>query len=903
MIKVQDWMASIPDEEKHIAYVGEGKSVRKEFLLCGDGWENYQNSSFYLDMAFDPTTITTHETRQVEQTTLKGKEAEDIGDIYTDETVTKESYTVHNVTVQETALTDIAPLTKLVKEDGIYLTWTVLCQHTRLPGKLCATLRGVGSTADDVKKSAIMVFEVDAAVQATAAATTPISEMEQIRLQASAAKDSATADASQAKQSAADALNCQYICEDRADEVAKMRQEMMTETEALRAEMAVQAQAMQAAREETEYCARTADEHQYTASEHAAMAEQARFAAATNAFSAVEACRQAVSSATEAAQAVETVTETVEQAQTAIGNAVNHCAQYTQRCEQAATDMETAIQAVDNLTYRRVNVRDCGAVGDGVADDRAAIIAAFELAKTMLPCEVYFPAGVYGISNGITVMMDYGTGGLKVCGAGWDVTTIRYLDSYDPDQVGNMWYAIRIWPVGRPDSLPEEADYLHDISFAGLTVHDPDPCAHAWHTAKGDPSNEETHGVDVHCCKGVSVTDCQFITVGDEAIDICFCHDVVVMNNRLMGSPGAGPGGGAISIGDGCKGVVVCGNTVDGSAPDETLENGTIIVKSNNGISVESLLAPVKDVTITGNSVRNVHGTGVKLCSTISGTGLTNVVVADNVIAGCDNGVLLSGVPLKYGIKIQNNLISDCINEGVHAYGINDMTIQGNTLRNVGVGIVAYQSCDTSTQVYTDNYFENVAGCAVWCAGTAVVKNCVFNGVGLTASPAASIPNGAIQKWGGTLTVSGCVLKGVHLSGVKYGIHNADYVEHTDIELLNKTTGEADGSGGAIAGMFTKRIIGGTILGRVEIKADGGIMQGVNLCQTSGAHAVTVAANRVSIIGCVIENNSGTASYKAINETAGYNYNLFANNIVNRAITITGAQSVAVNNVDTRVTA
>ena len=59
--------------------------------------------------------------------------------------------------------------------------------------------------------------------------------------------------------------------------------------------------------------------------------------------------------------------------------------------------------------------------------------------------------------------------------------------------------------------------------------------------------------------------------VGDEAIDIYSCHDVVVTNNHVVGSPGAGSAGGAISIGDGSKNVVVSGTTINGTAEDETL--------------------------------------------------------------------------------------------------------------------------------------------------------------------------------------------------------------------------------------------------------------------------------------------------------------------------------------------
>lgn len=556
--------------------------------------------------------------------------------------------------------------------------------------------------------------------------------------------------------------------------------------------------------------------------------------------------------------------------------------------------------------YNRVNVRDYGAVGDGVADDRQAIINAFNAAKTMLPCEVYFPAGTYGISNGITVEMAYGTGGLLVRGAGSDITTIKYLDSYNPNQEDNMWYAIRIWPDGmqrKPQVTPAtEDEWLHDISYTGLTVYDPDPCAHAWHTAKGDSANEETHGVDIHYCKGVSVTDCQFITVGDEAIDICNCHDVVVMNNRLVGSPGAGPGGGAISIGDGCKGVVVCGNTVNGSAPDETLDNGTVIKKSNYGIAVESLFVPVQDVTITGNTILNMHGKGINLGATNGGAGITNVIIADNVIRSCDLGIRLSGTLPKDNIKITNNLICDCLEYAIWTSKAVNLTICGNTIRNIKSDYAIHTATygGDSRQFIADNVFENIEYGAVYCSGNVVLKDCVFNGLG-AAETAPTTNTYGVYRTGGTLTVSGCVFKDVRMSVLKTCLQDVDYIDNTDVEVVNKTTGVVDGGGASVSGTSVKRIIGCSLIGRIDINQDNTIVQGTKITYKGSAHAVTVSANGVAITGCIILADNG--SYRAISEADGYNHNMISNNVANKAINVVGAQSVAVNNIDTRTTA
>lgn len=180
MIKVQDWVASIPEEEKHVAYAGEGKSETREFLLCGDGWETYRQWGFYLDMAFDPESVTSRDSREVVETRVDTTKNTDETGVNTREVTTKESYTVEGEEVAWTDLTDIAVLSKQVTEEGLLLTWEVLYQHTRLPGRLWANLRAVGPDTQQVKKSAVMVFEVEPSVVATTAIPPTVDEFEQM---------------------------------------------------------------------------------------------------------------------------------------------------------------------------------------------------------------------------------------------------------------------------------------------------------------------------------------------------------------------------------------------------------------------------------------------------------------------------------------------------------------------------------------------------------------------------------------------------------------------------------------------------------------------------------------------------------------------------------------------------
>ncbi|MBR2319861.1 MAG: right-handed parallel beta-helix repeat-containing protein [Clostridia bacterium] len=880
MIKVQDWIASIPDSEKHIAYVGEGKSEQRDFLLCGEGWERYKNWTFYLDMAFDLTSVTTHDNRQVVQTTHNSTESREEGGTIVDEVTTKETYSVDNVQTTNHDRTDIAPLVKVTEAEGIRLTWTILRQHTVLPGKLWATLRAVNGEEQRVKKSAIMVFEVDPAICAVSAAVPPISEFKQMEQQMDVLRQQTERAAAEAANSAAEATSSAEYAVDAS----------LTATVAADSCLNSQQKGIDAANAAKQSANRATSSAQQAQTAANTAADQA--AIAESAANRSEAHQQ--SAATHAASAALSNQGALFHLE-ATHDAVEQCQRSVALCEEYAN---TFTQSTPS--FNRINVRNYGAMGDGVTDDRQAIIDAFTAAKAMLPCEVYFPAGTYGISNGITVEMAYGTGGLLVRGAGRDITTIKYLESYDPNQPGNMWYAIRIWPVGMPDTKPStEDDYLHDISYTGLTVYDTDPIAHAWNPAKGDPSKEETHGFDLHYCKRASVTDCNIINVGDEAIDICGCHDVVVMNNHLINCPAAGTAGGAISIGDGCKGVVVSGNTLNGSAADTTLEDGTVLTKRNFGIAVESLLAPVSDVVITGNTIKNVRGNGVNIGATNAGSGITNVVVNSNVITDCCSGVYVMDTQYpKSNISVKNNIITGCygdlsqdgyaIHTGTKTYSL---CISGNTLKDIrGANAVKVAAADTA--VFTNNLFQDIAACALYCSGDVAVRNCTFLNIGTVDASTQAIAMHKASTY--KLVVSDCRLIGIQQ---KKGIVNVDVVENTEIELVN----------GGVPVSNCYRIIGCKFNGHIAVARDGAVVQGLTLTDNStGAHAITITGRGISVIGCNIYQGG---KKKAIleNDVDTATGNLIANNIVDGTLSTQAmliladnTGTVCVNNVDLR---
>lgn len=111
---------------------------------------------------------------------------------------------------------------------------------------------------------------------------------------------------------------------------------------------------------------------------------------------------------------------------------------------------QQALDAVPRTIFDKmresVSVKDFGAVGDGVADDTAALQAAFTFARQGLRTRVYLPYGTYRITAKIAVSM-FGQKNFSIYGDGQDAT--RVLVDYaagDAFQVtspsGNWWYDI-----------------------------------------------------------------------------------------------------------------------------------------------------------------------------------------------------------------------------------------------------------------------------------------------------------------------------------------------------------------------------------------------------------------------------------------------------------------------------
>lgn len=526
-----------------------------------------------------------------------------------------------------------------------------------------------------------------------------------------------------------------------------------------------------------------------------------------------------------------------------------------------------------------VNVKDFGAVGDGVTDDRAAIMSAFNYAVAnyageSIPVTVYFPEGEYGLlRGGMYIKMPYGSGNLTVKGDGADKSTIVYLEEWDN---GGSWVALRLLPKITPES---DEQYLHDITVQDLGVYDTDPVNHAWHVDKGDPGTEETHGFNIQHCVRATIKNCKVSNVGDEAIDMSHCIDSVMTDNVVENSPGAGGAGGAISVGDGSRNVLISNNTVTGS----------IAGKTNWAIAVEALLEPVEEIDIINNTLTGINGYGINVGAP-AGT-IADVLVQNNTITDCsDGGIRLMGSGQTDDVKLISNHISNTA-IGIYLEGSNkDQTVIDDciidTLSDCGVKINSVSSNDT---IIKNSTIRNSQNRAVYNAGTDTkIDGVLIDGVGLSGG----VTVGAITQYVPSSATTSCseVTNTVILNCQnKRGTQGVQKVTNTLIEQV-EISGYI-----SIAGAYT---ITNCRVNRIVQAKDGCTIDGLVLHTQAelGTHAVTLS----NLTGCTITNCVFTMpSRNAVCETGTADSNTITDNITigGKGVKIIGENTVSLGNV------
>jgi hypothetical protein len=397
-----------------------------------------------------------------------------------------------------------------------------------------------------------------------------------------------------------------------------------------------------------------------------------------------------------------------------------------------------------------VSVKDFGATGDGVTDDTAAILLAFQNGG-----HVVFPKGTYKV----TTVLCQNVAGLTV-----DARSATFTSIY-----GNVfafkgcddfaWFGGLInagtganpaYPTG-PESLSQNFLVFdaNRIILSEMTVvntaSNPLPCITAWNVGQCQINNNQVYyGGDnsIWVFGGFHVTASNNLVLNQErGRGICFQQ---VNQGAMVGNVVAEGKGDALNV-HGSANIAITGNSVYNMATD------TAILQLGTGISIEwdenatpaQVAAAVADpqlynnvfsrnITVSGNTVSKVP-IGVRIGNNqgISGSNYGNqgqVVIDGNNFFGMAQGIL-TGTSRQ--IRISNNMISTsntaCVELSMATdtggFKSQNIYIANNRFSQFNITLLGFNAIQfqggtpliTQQFVITDNEWDNGNGGAGLC--------------------------------------------------------------------------------------------------------------------------------------------------------------------------------------------
>jgi hypothetical protein len=347
---------------------------------------------------------------------------------------------------------------------------------------------------------------------------------------------------------------------------------------------------------------------------------------------------------------------------------------------------------VEAKLAQTVSVKDFGAVGDGVTDDRAFIQAALNSGVK----NIYFPAGRYAISGGLNIT----TNGQNLTGYGAEIVAISagapgFIIGYNGS---SFTKTDNISIVG---FLFDGANTPSSAASGAISVYPPttDPyvegggCSNI--TVNNCTFGGFTFGVVATAADRIKVTNCSFegqvfhppLGAGGYGVLTQTCFDIVVSNNTFNAISGdrhavyiSKDPSRAISANNVCKRVVVSDNVID----------WTNVVATTGFESCISFRGTY-DLTVTGNIIKN--GYGAVDYNVNDGAG-ENIVISNNVMHVRSNGTstraavtflgTIGGLVAK-NVSITGNT---AYLDGFRAYGFlpyfaDNVYVGGNSIRSV----------------------------------------------------------------------------------------------------------------------------------------------------------------------------------------------------------------------------
>jgi polygalacturonase len=371
-----------------------------------------------------------------------------------------------------------------------------------------------------------------------------------------------------------------------------------------------------------------------------------------------------------------------------------------------------------------MNVRDYGAVGDGVTDDTAAIQETIDAVGAAGGGYVFFPPGTY-LCNGLTVEDD----NVTLCGTGRasilkqligasDNTFLVSCQGTTPDTTGNR-IGLRVLDLQLLGNSGEDpaTQYVHLIAISGVTDCVISRCfLNAWrgdaiYLGSGLGTQLERHnervwitdntfdGVTKANRNGVTVIDGTGVWIRDNHFRSCSAAD----------RPGAIDIEPNNNVYHRLRNIHVVGNEFD----DVGGNVGNIIYDLTP--SQDALTTPSHGVFIERNAIRNTTNSqsGVfirhRQATVTSSTPPNGVVVRNNhILSGAKSPIYVEGVR---DIRVEDNIIAGSAEALAFGYAhpVVDAAVRRNTFRSVGLTEGTCLNIYSITRMTVeDNIFDNI---------------------------------------------------------------------------------------------------------------------------------------------------------------------------------------------------
>jgi parallel beta-helix repeat protein len=296
--------------------------------------------------------------------------------------------------------------------------------------------------------------------------------------------------------------------------------------------------------------------------------------------------------------------------------------------EQRIKDAEDRLTAAEGKLPPVFNVKQYGAIGNGVEDDAPAIQSALDAAYSAGGGEVYVPSGAYPIKSSLLI---YSNTRLHLA---HDATIIR------ADALGNM-----IRPgIGNVDKY----DGVQNVEIVGGT----------W-DGNGSQYPSPFSAISFGHGRGIRIRNTAVLDIyQNHAVEINACQDVEILNTKFSGFTGTRYSEAVqLDIAKSSAQYPWFGN-YDDTPCENVLISGCLFENWSRGVGAHSGTTGIrtKNIKIAGNHFRNLTGQAIRTYN------WENVVIADNTFDTC-----------RMAIEIKSAESTEC----------GHFTITGNTIRNM----------------------------------------------------------------------------------------------------------------------------------------------------------------------------------------------------------------------------